>query len=76
MTYDEWENGKRLTVNNATKEQLKFLVRDEKRKSDRLYEEKQEQAKLIDALTKCIGAAIPLLKRAGLYDEFVAATKA
>ena len=76
MTYDEWENGKRLTVNNATKEQLKFMVRDEKATANRLYEEKQEQAKMIDTLAKYIGVAVPLLKKAGLYEEYIAALKA
>ena len=28
MTHTEWENGKELTIHNATKEQLKFMVKD------------------------------------------------
>ena len=27
MTHNQWEQGKRLTIHNATKEQLKFMVR-------------------------------------------------
>ena len=76
MTYNELENGKRLTVNNATKEQLKFMIRDEKATANRLYEEKQEQAKIIDTLAKYIGVAVPLLQKAGLYEEYIATLKA
>ena len=28
MTHNQWEQGKRLTIHNATKEQLKFMVRE------------------------------------------------
>lgn len=28
MTHNEWENGKRLTTNNATREQLVWMVKD------------------------------------------------
>lgn len=28
MTYKEWESGKRLTIENATKEQLKIMCKD------------------------------------------------
>lgn len=28
MTYKEWESGKRLTIENATKEQLKVMCKD------------------------------------------------
>lgn len=26
MTHNQWEQGKRLTIHNATKEQLKFMI--------------------------------------------------
>ena len=28
MTHNQWEQGERLTIHNATKEQLKFMVRE------------------------------------------------
>lgn len=31
MTHNQWEQGKRLTIHNATKEQLKFMVREKQK---------------------------------------------
>lgn len=28
MTHNQWEQGKRLTIHNVTKEQFKFMVRE------------------------------------------------
>lgn len=35
MTHNEWENGKRLTTNNATREQLVWMVKDRESIIDR-----------------------------------------
>ena len=55
MTHNEWENGKRLTVNNATKEQLKWMVEDRDAKIKRLYEELQNEKDLNQSLAKVLG---------------------
>ena len=55
MTHNEWENGKRLTVNNATKEQLKWMVEDRDAKIKRLYEELQKEKDLNQSLAKVLG---------------------
>ena len=43
MTHNDWEKGATLTIHNATKEQLKFMVRDEQSHSSRLYEQLQTE---------------------------------
>ena len=52
MTHDQWEKGERLTVNNATKDQLKWMVKDRDETIGKLYEEierlKAEQEKLLE----------------------------
>ncbi len=51
MTHAEWENGKRLTIHNATKEQLKFMVRDRDSRITELQKElEQKQSALDEAL--------------------------
>ena len=55
MTHKEWENGKELTIHNATKEQLKFMVRDRDNRITELQKELEEKQKAFDE-------AIELLK--------------
>ena len=51
MTHTEWENGKELTIHNATKEQLKFMVRDRDNRIVQLQKElEQKQSALDEAL--------------------------
>lgn len=50
MTHDEWEAGKRLTIHNATKEQLKFMVKDRDATIRRLIEELEQKKKECDTL--------------------------
>lgn len=45
MTHNEWESGKRLTTNNATREQLVWMVKDR----ESIINRQQEQ---IDRLQK------------------------
>lgn len=39
MTHDDWEKGKRLTINNANKSQLKWMIKDRDQRIKRLYDE-------------------------------------
>lgn len=41
MTHNNWEKGATLNIHNATKEQLKFMIRDEQSYSNRLYQQLQ-----------------------------------
>ena len=55
MTHREWENGKELTIHNATKEQLKFMVKDRDNRITELQKELENKQKAFDE-------AIELLK--------------
>ena len=50
MTHNEWESGKRLSVNNATKDQLKFMVEDRDATIKRLRKELEAKEKDFKAL--------------------------
>ena len=51
MTHKEWESGKELTIHNATKEQLKFMVKDRDNRIAELQKElEQKQSALDEAL--------------------------
>ena len=50
MTHNEWEAGKQLTIHNATKEQLKFMVKDRDTTIKRLLEELEQKKKEYDTL--------------------------
>lgn len=43
MTYDQYEKGETLTIHNATKEQLKWMVKDKESAINRLYEELENE---------------------------------
>lgn len=45
MTHDQWERGERLTIHNATREQLKWMVKDREETIRRLYEENEKLKK-------------------------------
>ena len=55
MTHKEWESGKRLTIHNATKDQLKFMVKDRDNRIAKLQNELENKQKALDE-------AIELLK--------------
>ena len=55
MTHKEWESGKELTIHNATKEQLKFMVKDRDNRIAKLQNELENKQKALDE-------AIELLK--------------
>ena len=48
MTHIEWENGKDLTIHNATKEQLKFMVKDRDNRITELQKELENKQKVLD----------------------------
>lgn len=48
MTHTEWENGKELTIHNATKEQLKFMVKDRDNRITELQKELENKQKALD----------------------------
>ena len=56
MTHNEWESGKRLSVHNATKDQLKFMVEDRDATIKRLHKEleaEKEKLEMVLALPGC-----------------------
>lgn len=55
MTHNQWERGKRLTIHNATKEQLKFMVRER----ESMIQDLQKQ---LDEKQKALEEAIEMLK--------------
>ena len=55
MTHKEWESGKELTIHNATKDQLKFMVKDRDNRIAKLQKELENKQKALDE-------AIELLK--------------
>lgn len=58
MTHTQWEHGETLTVHNATKEQLKFMVQDEQSRSHRLFgelqKEKEEHEKIFNSFINLV----------------------
>lgn len=48
MTHIEWENGKDLTIHNATKEQLKIMVKDRDNRIAELQKELENKQKALD----------------------------
>ena len=57
MTHNQWEQGKRLTIHNATKEQLKFMVtereiriQDLQKQLDETQQELEEAIKMLKEL--------------------------
>ena len=58
MTHDQYERGERLTIHNATKDQLKWMVKDRDATIRHQYEEiqklKDEKRKLLDDFCRYI----------------------
>lgn len=50
MTYNEWANGKTLTIHNATKEQLKWMVKDRESIIKNLLKVEQENKEYVDTI--------------------------
>ena len=54
MTHAEWENGKELTIHNATKEQLKCMVRDRDNRIAELQKKLEEKQKAFDEVMELL----------------------
>ena len=50
MTHDAYERGERLTVHNANKQQLKYMIEDRDNRIRRLCNEIEEHKRTIDGL--------------------------
>ena len=56
MTHKEWESGKELTIHNATKEQLKFMVKDRDNRIAELQKELENKQKALDEAMELLKA--------------------
>ena len=54
MTHNQWEQGKRLTIHNATKEQLKFMVREREITIRDLQKQLDEKQKTLEEAIKML----------------------
>ena len=52
MTHNQCEQGKRLTIHNATKEQLKFMVRERETRIQDLQQQLDETQKALEEWRK------------------------
>ena len=50
MTHNQWEQGKRLTIHNATKEQLKIMIQDLQKQLDEKQKALDEAIKMLKDL--------------------------
>lgn len=58
MTHKEWESGKELTIHNATKEQLKFMVKDRDNRIAELQKELENKQKALDEVMELLKAQL------------------
>ena len=58
MTHKEWESGKELTIHNATKEQLKFMVKDRDNRIAELQKELENKQKALDEAIELLKAQL------------------
>ena len=58
MTYKEWESGKELTIHNATKDQLKFMVKDRDNRIAELQKELENKQKALDEAMELLKAQL------------------
>ena len=56
MTQAEWESGKELAIHNATKEQLKFMVKDRDNRIAELQKELKNKQKALDEAMELLKA--------------------
>lgn len=54
MTHNQCEQGKRLTIHNATKEQLKFMVRERETRIQDLQNQLDETQKALEEAIKML----------------------
>lgn len=48
MTHNQWEKGEHLNIHNATKEQLKLMVKDRDKEIKRLQKQLDEKQVALD----------------------------
>lgn len=58
MTHKEWESGKELTIHNATKEQLKFMVKDRDNRIAELQKELENKQNALDEAMELLKAQL------------------
>lgn len=58
MTHAEWESGKKLTIHNATEEQLKFMVKDRDNRIVELQQELKNKQKALDEAIELLKAQL------------------
>ena len=58
MTHKEWESGKDLTIHNATKDQLKFMVKDRDNRIAELQKELENKQKALDETMELLKAQL------------------
>lgn len=58
MTHKEWESGKELTIHNATKDQLKFMVKDRDNRIAGLQKELENKQKALDEAIELLKAQL------------------
>ena len=58
MTHKEWESGKDLTIHNATKDQLKFMVKDRDNRIAELQKELENKQKALDEAIELLKAQL------------------
>ena len=58
MTHKEWESGKELTIHNATKEQLKFMVKDRDNCIAELQKKLKNKQKALDEVMELLKAQL------------------
>ena len=58
MTHKEWKSGKKLTIHNATKEQLKFMVKDRDNSIAELQKELKNKQKALDETMELLKAQL------------------
>ena len=56
MTHAEWESGTELAIHNATKEQLKFMVKDRDNRITELQKELKNKQKALDEAMELLKA--------------------
>lgn len=54
MTHNQWEQEKRLTIHNATKEQLKFMVNERETMIQDLQKQLDEKQKALEEAIKML----------------------
>ena len=58
MTHKEWESGKELTIHNATKDQLKFMVKDRDNRIAELQKELENKQMALDGAMELLKAQL------------------